>query len=188
MSIFMAHVVIFVLQIVQLVICIFIVLDFYGSMKLRVPYLSVRKHVLLHLYREFNFSSESVVYDLGAGHGRVLSYLKKLSPTITAVGVEFAPLPWFIGTMRQFFSQKEQRITLLYGDAQKVLLTPATHVFMYLSQKLTNKLAEKCVKELKPGTVVITCDFFIENKEPIKVVDCSVPTERLGRKLYVYQY
>jgi hypothetical protein len=188
MSIFMAHTIIFILQIIQLVICIFIVLDFYGSMRLRVPYLSIRNHVLPHIHKEFNLHSGSVVYDLGAGHGRVLSYLKKITPGITAIGIELAPLPWFLGSMFQYFYPKNQRISLICRDIRKINLAQATHVFMYLSQKLTNELAEKCVKELNPGTIVITCDFFIENKEPIKVIDCSIPTERLGKKLYMYHY
>lgn len=116
------------------------------------------------------------VFDIGAGHGRILIEAKRLHPGITAVGIEYSPTVWLLGRLTVLCSR--QQVTLLCGDGWKTDLRDADALFLYLSPKLMASLEDKLDRELRPGTVVIAHAFRFSRRQPKETIIVQTMTRK----------
>lgn len=101
-----------------------------------------------------------VVYDLGCGDGTALITAAKLGAR--GVGVEIDLLRYWIAKSRFLMNGVSDRLKVVRKNFFDVDVSEATVIIMYLVPKTLNRLKPKLLKELKPGTRVITFVYKID--------------------------
>ncbi len=112
-------------------------------------------------------SPSDVVYDLGAGDGRLLfAALDKGAGR--AIGVEMDPER--VRLAREDIGKKglEDRFTFVESDVMDVDLSGASVVLCYLSTTASEALKPKLEAELKPGTRVVMETFSVPGWKPVR--------------------
>jgi precorrin-6B methylase 2 len=107
-----------------------------------------------------NLQRNEVLYDLGAGDGRVLLIAAREFGA-EAVGVEVGPIQCALIWLRAVASGFSNQIKVRWGNFYKADLHDADVVFFYATSKEVTKLAPHLEKQLKKGTrlVSISADF-----------------------------
>jgi protein-L-isoaspartate O-methyltransferase len=99
-----------------------------------------------------------VVYDLGSGDGRiVITAAKKYGAR--GVGVELDPGLVKKARENAAAAGVSNRVTFLRQDLFKTDLSRATVVTLYLLQSINERLRPKLVRELKPGSRIVSHVF-----------------------------
>ena len=124
-----------------------------------------------------NISKDDVIFDLGSGDGTALITAAKTAGA-KGVGVEIDPLRVFISKLAIKLNGVDDRISVVRKNFFEVDISEATVVFMYLVPKALNKLKPKLLKELQPGTRIVT--FVYQLDLPLIVEDKK-------NEVYVYQ-
>ena len=103
-------------------------------------------------------TSADVVYDLGSGDGRiVITAAKKYGAR--GVGVEIDPALVEQARQNAKTAGVSDRVRFVTQDLFTANLRPATVVTLYLLQSLNERLRPKLVRELRPGTRVVSHVF-----------------------------
>ncbi len=152
------------------------------------PYIEIPSEVLPHIVKALEIKEGSFVYDLGCGDGRVLIEAYKSNPEAIYVGVDNALLPIVVARRKLEELGLSNKITIVKENFFHTDLSKTTHIFLYLYPKLVNSLFVKLLKELKPGTRVVTCDYTFNDKRPAEVIDLARGPGNLGKFLYVYLF
>ena len=119
-------------------------------------------------------NENDIVYDLGSGDGRiVITAAKRFGAR--AVGIEADPFRFIFSWLIVLFSGQSEKIKLKFGNFFKKKIDKATVVIVFLYGPTNNKLKEKFLKELKPGTRVVSYVWTFDNWE---LEDC-VPEDRI---------
>lgn len=104
-------------------------------------------------------SSEDTLYDCGCGDGRlILMAARKYGAN--AVGIEIDPLRYFYCQFLVTFWGLRNQVKVIHGNIFDADLSDATVVTCYLRQRTNNKLEEKLMRELTPGTRVVSNTFI----------------------------
>jgi len=109
-----------------------------------------------------------VLYDLGSGDGRIVSEAVK-SYGARSVGIEADPIRVLWSRMLLFFYDIQNKSKIKWGNFFNQDITEATAVTLFLGGKTNQKLKDKLVKELKPGTRVVSYVWKFDGWEPTKV-------------------
>lgn len=134
-----------------------------------VPYVPTPDEVVDEMLKTAVVTKSDVLYDLGSGDGRiVIAAARKFG--IRAVGIE-------LNSERIKEAQANARragVTKLVTFRQEDLFTAdireATVVTMYLLPWVNAKLRPKLIKELRPGTRLVSHEFDMGDWKPAKVV------------------
>jgi predicted RNA methylase len=118
-----------------------------------------------------------VIYDLGSGDGTALTIAAKEFGA-TGVGIEIDPLRVWISKIRIRFSGISNKVEIRRDSFWNQDISDASVIFMYLIPKTLIKLRSKLLKELKPGTRVVT--FVYRMDLPLIAQDKKA-------ELYVYE-
>jgi len=105
-----------------------------------------------------------VVYDLGAGDGKIAIAAAKLGAR--SVGIEFNP---DMARLAQCFAKAEGmdgKARIVRGDVFEADIREATVVTMYLLPELNLRLIPKLLKDLKPGTRIVSHAFDMGGWQP----------------------
>lgn len=108
------------------------------------------------------------VYELGSGDAGFLVIAAK-EYKAKCVGVEIDPLRVLISKVKINFLGLAEKIKIIKKNFFEVNLSDATVVFVYLVPKALERLRPKLLKELKPGTRIIS--FRYEFKKPFRKQD-----------------
>jgi protein-L-isoaspartate O-methyltransferase len=101
---------------------------------------------------------DDVVYDLGSGDGRiVITAAKKYGAR--GVGIEIDSALVEKATENAAAAGVSDRVRFLTQDLFKADISEATVVTLYLLQSINERLRPKLVRELKPGTRVVSHVF-----------------------------
>jgi predicted RNA methylase len=116
-----------------------------------------------------------IVYDLGCGDARLIV---AASPKVKkAIGIEIDPLRFLISWLKvKILGIKNARI--IFGDFFRTDLHEADVIFLFLRQKTNDRLQKKFIKELKPGTRIVSHYWIFHGWKPIKQ----------DKKLRIYSY
>jgi hypothetical protein len=109
-----------------------------------------------------------VLYDLGSGDGRIITEAVK-SYGAKAVGIEADPIRVLWSRMFLFFYRIRDKSKIKWGNFFNEDIIEATAVTLFLGSKANEKLKEKLVKELKPGTPVVSYVWTFHDWKPVKV-------------------
>lgn len=108
-----------------------------------------------------NVNKNDVVYDLGSGDGTTLIVAAKEFGA-RGVGIEIDPLRAFVATLLLHCNRVKNRVVIKRKNFFEEDLLGATVVFLYLVPKTLARLKPKLLKELRPGTRIITFKYEID--------------------------
>lgn len=107
-----------------------------------------------------NLQPGEILYDLGAGDGRVLLIAAKEFGART-IGVEIGPVQCALIWMRIIASGLGDKVQIKWGNYFKTDLSQADVVYLYATSREVMRLAPYLEKRMKPGSrlVSISADF-----------------------------
>ncbi len=120
---------------------------------------------------------KDIVYDLGAGDGKIAIAAGKLGAT--SIGIEYNP---DMAKLAQCYVQAEKltKTRIVQGDVFESDFRDATVVTMYLLPELNVRLLPKLLKDLKPGTRIVSHAFQMGTWKPEQTLDVG------GRMVYFW--
>ena len=99
------------------------------------------------------------IIDLGCGDGTVMRAFAAQYPSSRVIGYELSAPLWIVARFRNFFSPFRTNCRVIFGNAYKVSLSEADLIYCFLLPHAMEKLKNKLLRELKPGTIMITYSF-----------------------------
>ena len=124
-------------------------------------------------------TSSDVVYDLGSGDGRIPIAAAKTYGA-HGVGIDIDPDRVREATQNARTSGVADKVTFKAEDLFTADISPATVVTLYLLEPLNLRLAPKLMKDLKPGTRVVSHAFDMGDWKPQQTMTVS------GRPIYLW--
>lgn len=117
------------------------------------------KAVSRKLLRLAKVKKGDIFYELGSGEGTtVLIAAKEFHAQ--CIGIEIDPMRTIISRVRLFIAG-EKNVEIFQKNFFTVDFSPATVVYIYLVPKALLRLKKKLLKELKPGTRVVSYKYEI---------------------------
>ncbi len=176
------------LQLALFGICILFIIWAWSVLFIRVPFVPIPYRVIKPALAALNLHDGDIFYDIGAGEGRLLIASAKQSPKVIHRGIEIQTFPYILSRIFQIlFARKSKNLTFIKGDFFDQDVSDATHIFTYLLPSLMNKIYPKLKESLKPGTILVSCDFEFKDKKPVKTIILSQKHWRCKR-LHVYSF
>jgi hypothetical protein len=148
------------------------------------PFVPVPERAVPGIVEALKLDKNSVVYDMGCGDGRVLLACVRRNPSIRAVGIERALLPFLLAKIRT----RGTSIKIRHRDFFQEDLGEATHVVTYLFPTLMERVEEKLTAELSTGSRLVTIDFPLLKKQPQETFEQSIPGLKRGTDLNIYVF
>jgi len=149
-----------------------------------VPFVPSPKPVVKRMLELADIKPGELVYDLGAGDGRiVIEAIKEYN----AKGVAVEIRPDLIERINENVRKEGVRdsIHVIKGDLYKVKLSKADVVTLYLTSDMNARLRLKLERELKPGARVVAHDFPVPGWKPREVL--KVKYEGEVHKIFLYK-
>ncbi|MDQ3196685.1 MAG: methyltransferase domain-containing protein [Pseudomonadota bacterium] len=144
-----------------------------------VPYVPTPEPVVEKMLEMARVDSNDVIYDLGSGDGRiVIAAAKKYGAR--GVGVEIDPQ--LIGEARDNARAAgvADRVEFREGNLFEMDFSDATIVTLYLQRPLNLRLRPKLLRELKPGTRIVSHSFDMGDWAPADTARVE------GRNIYYW--
>ncbi|UCH21123.1 MAG: class I SAM-dependent methyltransferase [Deltaproteobacteria bacterium] len=107
-----------------------------------------------------------LLVDLGCGDGRVLRKARK-TYGVRAIGFELNPLAYLSARVACLGTSS---VEIRFQSFWKADLSKADIVFCYLFPDVMKPLANKLRSELKPGAVIVSCNFVLPDMVPERVL------------------
>ncbi len=148
---------------------------------LAAPWVPLWKKDVKRMLTIAKVNSNDLVYDLGAGDGRIICAAAK-DFGARAVGFEIAVLPYFFGWLTIYTGGLQKKATLRYRNFFYEDFKDASVVCMFLMPAALKKLKSKLETECKPGTRIVSYAFAIPGWTPA-VVDKPSESEAT---IYLY--
>lgn len=124
----------------------------------------------------------SFMLDLGCGDGRFLVAAEKRYD-VRAIGYEINPTAYLLARLNIALNRCRARVYLRnFWNAD---LSEADYIFCYLYPDALSSLKRKFDSELKPGCVVVSADYQIEEWHHPEMV--SYPTKVKEEKIFIYR-
>ena len=108
-----------------------------------------------------DISKDDIIYDLGCGDGSVLMRAAK-SRGVKGVGLEIDPSRVIIAKARMLIGGVSGLVTIKRRDLFSEDISRASVIIVYLVFKTLKRLEPKFIKELKPGSKVISYVYPID--------------------------
>jgi uncharacterized protein (TIGR03000 family) len=149
-----------------------------------VIYLPTPTEVVDKMLEMAEVKKSDVLYDLGCGDGRiVIAAAKKYK--CKAVGIEIDPELVEKARANVKAEKLDGLVEIREGDLFKADLKPASVVTMYLLDSLNAKLVPK-LKELKPGSRIVSHDFGIEGYPPQKKESVTLKSGESSANVFMW--
>jgi SAM-dependent methyltransferase len=135
------------------------------DVKLDVPYVPTRYPVVDEMLRLLNLTKADVVYDLGCGDGRlVVGAAEKFG--CRGVGIDIDPERIREANENAQKAGVTDKVKFILGDLFEADFREATAVPMYLLTSVNLKLRPKILRELRPGSRIVSHNFGMDNWKP----------------------
>jgi len=112
-----------------------------------------------------NLQPNEVLYDLGAGDGRVL-FIAAKEFGAKAIGLEVGPVQCLLIWLRIVMSGLRERAQIRLSNFYKADLSKADVVFIYATSQEVMKIAPHLEKQMKPGSRVVSISADFPEWEP----------------------
>ncbi len=184
------YILLFLLVLLFIAILFIMCVWMWTGIKAKVPFIPVPNSILPDIEKALNISGGSVVYDLGCGDARVLSYLANKNRDSQFIGIENGLFPVNLARVLTWWNKRKGRgvVEVLDKDFFTHDLKNATHIFLYLYPNVMDDLLSKLEKELAPGSRIVSATFKFTQKKPVLEIDLSRKGYQLAKKLYVYEF
>lgn len=134
-----------------------------------VPFVPSPKPVVREMLELAGIIPGEVVYDLGAGDGRIVIEAVK---GYNAKGVAVEIRPDLIKRIAENVVKEgiKNSVRIIKNDLYKVDLSKADVITLYLTSDMNAKLRHKLERELKPGARVVAHDFPVPGWKPKEIL------------------
>lgn len=144
-----------------------------------VIYVPTPEAVVEAMLQVANVGKNDIVYDLGCGDGRIpVTAARKYGAR--GIGIDIDPQRIKEANENVAKNKVGDLVKIVQGDLFEQDLSQATVVTLYLLPSLNVKLMPKLMKELKPGTRIVSHAFDMGDWKPEKELDVE------GRKVYYW--
>jgi cyclopropane fatty-acyl-phospholipid synthase-like methyltransferase len=117
------------------------------------------------MLRMANVKAGDVLYDLGSGDGRIpIMAARKYG--IRAVGIDIDPRRIKEANENAQIADVTDKVRFIEGDLFQADISEATVVTLYLLESLNRKLRPKLLRELRPGTRIVSHAFQMGDWQP----------------------
>jgi hypothetical protein len=146
------------------------------------PFVTTPHEVVSRMLELAEIKEGDVLYDLGSGDGRIVVAAAR-EYGIKAVGFEIDPV--LVKDSREIIKQAglERLVEIREQDIRTVDFSPATVVTMYLYPGANLRLRPVLMRDLKPGSRVISHDFGMGSWKPDRVARFKDSAD-LSRTIY----
>ncbi len=124
-----------------------------------IPYYPTQSQDLRLIIRTFGLKKGDILYDLGAGDGKVIIEAAKIKG-VKVVGVEIHPLLVFVMLVKRFLHPHKENITVLWHDLFNIDITDATHIYLYVGPFVMKRVVAKVLGEMPPHLKQITSYMY----------------------------
>lgn len=167
---------------VFLAVFLFLLLLYWSTYRTQVPYYPSNRRVWEAVGALLPQRRPLRVIDIGSGLGGLVLDLARRDPGIDATGIELAPLPWLASRLRARLAKSRARF--IRGDYEGLNFGEFDLVFAYLSPAAMDALWGKAAREMRPGALLVSYEFLIDDRRPNRTV---YPTEG-GPALYIWDF
>ena len=123
-----------------------------------VPFVPTRQEIVEEMLRAAGVKADDIVYDLGCGDGRiVIAAAQKFGAR--GVGVDIDPQRIAEANANAKRAGVEKQVAFRLGDLFDADIAEATVVTLYLLPDVNLRLKPKLLRDLKPGTRIVSHDF-----------------------------
>jgi ribosomal protein L11 methylase PrmA len=144
-----------------------------------VIYVPTPEEVVDAMLQVAKVTKADVVYDLGTGDGRIpVTAAKKYGAR--GVGIDIDPQRIKEANENVQKNGVADKVRILQADLFEANISEATVVTLYLLPSLNQKLMPKLMKDLKPGTRIVSHAFDMGEWKPEQELDVN------GRKIYYW--
>ena len=161
---------------------LFLLALYWSTFRTQVPYYPSGRRVWDAVARLLPPGRALRVIDIGSGLGGLVLELAERCPHAHIDGIELAPLPWLVSRLRAKMSGSRARF--LRGDYEHLDFADYDAVFAYLSPAAMSALYCKAAREMRPGSILLSYEFLIAEKEP----DLDIVLTGRGPSLYVWNF
>ncbi len=133
-----------------------------------VPYVPTPQTVVDRMLTIANVNKNDVLYDLGSGDGRIIITAAQKYGT-RGVGIDINPERIEDANNNARQARATDLIEFRQQDLFQTDLSEATVVTLYLLPKVNLRLRPKLLKELKPGTRIVSHAFNMGDWQPERV-------------------
>ena len=165
-----------------LALFLFLLLLYWSTYRTQVPYYPSSRRVWDAVAQLLPEQGRARVVDIGSGLGGFTLAMARRRPGIEATGIELAPLPWFLSRLRARLAGSRARF--VRGDYNALNFGDYELVFAYLSPAAMAALWRKALREMRPGTLLVSYEFIIDDRLPDRTV---YPTNG-GPALYIWHF
>jgi predicted O-methyltransferase YrrM len=148
-----------------------------------VIYYPTPPETVAEMLRMAQIKKGDVLYDLGSGDGRIpIAAAQQFG--IRAVGIEIDPKLVTEADELARQANVSELVRFRNEDMFHIDLSEASVVTLYLSEKLNLLLLPKLLRELRPGSRILSHDFRMGDWKPEQTV--RVPWGKLYRTVYLW--
>ena len=154
---------------------------------LDVPYVPTTEEAVKAMLKLADVKSSDTVYDLGCGDGRIVIAAAK-EYGAHGVGIDINPVRIAEAKENAKKAGVENLVRFEENDLFDADIHKATVVTLFLLNSVNEKLRPKLLKDLKPGTRVVSNTFGMGDWKPDKQMNVGDPVEgfSLSRKLFLW--
>jgi tRNA G37 N-methylase Trm5 len=139
-----------------------------------VPYVPTDDKIVEQMLAVANVGKNDVLYDLGSGDGRIVITAAKKFGT-RGVGVDIDPVRVKEANENAARAGVTDRVRFAQQDLFDTDIREATVVTLYLLPEVNLRLRPKLLKELKPGTRVVSHNYDMGDWAPLKTIIVNLP-------------
>ena len=126
--------------------------------KPEVPYVPTPEEVVMEMLKIAHVGKDDVLYDLGCGDGRiVITAAKKFG--CRGVGIDIDPQRIRESQSNAIEAGVSDKVQFIQMDLFEAKISEATVVTLYLLSKVNLRLRPKLLRELNPGTRIVSHEF-----------------------------
>ena len=153
--------------------------------ELDVPYVPTSEQAVQGMLKLAGVKKTDIVYDLGCGDGRIVIAAAK-NYGAHGVGIDLNPERIKEANENAKKAGVESLVRFEEGDLFKADFHEATVVTLFLLPEVNLQLRPKLLKDLKPGTRIVSNTFDMEDWKPDKQMNVDGSETYLSRKLYMW--
>ena len=137
-----------------------------------VPFVPTPYEVVTEMLKMADVNKNDVLYDLGCGDGRiVIMAAEKIG--CRGVGVDINPVRIEESTENAVKAKVTDRVRFIEQNLFDVDISEATVVTLYLLSNVNLKLRPKLLRDLRPGTRVVSHNYSMGEWEPEKSTELA---------------
>ncbi|WMW82315.1 methyltransferase domain-containing protein [Undibacterium cyanobacteriorum] len=154
---------------VYFVVAMIFSLLFWSTYRTQVPYYPSSKRLIPPIVELMNEFDSPRLIDVGSGFGGLLFDLSECVPNAQLLGVEIAPLPYWISVLRGKLSRSN--VKFVFGAYEALNFAEFDVVFCYLSPVAMPFVWRKVLAEMRPGTILLSYEFIVLEAAPSFVLE-----------------